>query len=233
MGLGFCLLRRFWPTISDVTQRLLDTAAQLQRMGASIEVLTSQGHVSWPKKIECFEIPIHRVDVAPVNPLRAIRYQRSLLAWIEKHAHRFQGFYFDAPDIEVAPILKSRGQMENCATCVRFDPLELQEASGEAWHPLPQAIDVCRRARVVITPRASAHQALVAKGIRANTIARVSDAIITLVPRQSEFRTNAKRILGEINHEFFLRAKDRMILCPGEISRKWNPELLVRDWSPC
>ena len=223
--------RRFWPSCSDSTQRLMSWARSLQARGASLTILTPRWHSSWSTRLDFHEMPVHRLEYAPTNPMRAARYSRGLADWVSKHCARFDVIYCDSSDLEAQIILTQVPGLHRPPVVIRFDPLELADGSDPRWQPGSRTLDACRRASIVVAPRADAHQRLRAIGIQETKIARIPDASIP-ISRTDLVRAAARNALADINHDLFVRSLDRVVVCPLELTRKSGVELLIRAIGP-
>lgn len=223
--------RRFWPSCTDSTQRLMDWARSLQSRGARFSILTARWHSSWSTRLDFREMPVHRLEYAPTNPLRAARYSRGLADWVSKHAGNFDVIYCDAADLEAQVILTQVPGLLRPPVVVRFDPLELAEGSDPRWQPGTRTLDACRRASIVVAPRADALQRLRAIGIQDIKIERIPD-LGAPINRSGNARAAARNALAEINHDLFVRSTDRVVACPLELTRKSGVELLIRAIGP-
>ncbi len=128
--------RRFWPSCSDGTQRLIAWAKSLQSRGANLSILTARWHSSWSPRLDFCEMPVHRLEFAPTNPMRAARYSRSLADWVSKHGSSFDVIYCDAADLEAQVILTQVPGLHRPPVVIRFDPLELGEAATRDGSPV-------------------------------------------------------------------------------------------------
>ena len=223
--------RRFWPSCSDGTQRLMSWARSLQARGASLSILTARWHSSWSTRIDFREMPVHRLEYAPTNPMRAARYGRGLADWVSKHCATFDVIYCDAADLEAQIILTQVPGLHRPPVVIRFDPLELADGSDPRWQPSARTLDACRRASIVIAPRADSHQRLRAIGIQDAKIERIPDMSIP-ISRTDMVRAAARNALADINHDLFVRSTDRVVVCPLELTRKSGIELLIRAIGP-
>jgi glycosyltransferase involved in cell wall biosynthesis len=209
--------RRFWPSCSDSTQRLMSWVRSLQARGAILTILTPRWHSSWSTRIDFCEIPVHRLEYAPTNPMRTARYGRGLSDWVSKHGSNFDVIYCDAADLEAQIILTQVPGLHRPPVVIRFDPLELGDGYDVRWQPGTRTLDACRRASIVVAPRPDAQQRLRAVGIQEAKIERISD--------------NCKA-LAEINHDLFVRSTDRVVVCPLELTRKSGVDFLIRAIGP-
>lgn len=223
--------RRFWPICTDSTQRLMSFANSLAACGTKIGVLSARWHSSWSPRIDIREMPIHRLELAPTNPLRSARYARSLVDWVTKHSAEYDLIYFDAAELEAQVILSQVKTPQRPPVVVRFDPLELAPGFEARWQPSSLTLDACRRADYVIAPRADALQRLKVAGILDHKIVRIADTP-NAVSRTDAVRAAARNALAGINHDLFVRSTDRVVVCPGELTRKWGVELLIRAIGP-
>ena len=128
--------RRFWPSSSDSTQRLMSWTESLHARGARVTVLTARWHSSWTTRIDFRELPIHRLEYAPTNPMRAARYGRRFRpTWVSKNNSHFDLIYCDAADLEAQIILTQVPGLNRPPVIVRFDPLELADGYDPRWQP--------------------------------------------------------------------------------------------------
>ncbi len=223
--------RRFWPICSDSTQRLLSWASALATHCSRVSVLSARWHNSWSPRIDVREMEVHRIELAPLNPLRTARYTRALVEWVSNHISEFDVIYCDAAELEAQAILSQVKNLQRPPVIVRFDPLELALGNEVRWQPSALTLEACRRADYVIAPRADALQRLKAAGILDHKIVRISDAQ-TAVTRTEAVRSAARKALADINHDLFVRGTDRVVVCPGELTQRGGVELLIRAIGP-
>ncbi len=223
--------RRFWPSCSDSTQRLMSWARSLQSRGANLSVLTPRWHSSWTTRIDFREMPVHRLEYAPTNPMRTARYGRGLADWVSKNGSNFDVIYCDAADLEAQIILTQVPGLRRPPVVIRFDPLELADGYDPRWQPGPRTLDACRRASIVVAPRADAQQRLRAIGIQETKVERIADSS-TPISRTDMVRAAARNALADINHDLFVRSTDRVVVCPLELTRKAGVEFLIRAVGP-
>lgn len=223
--------RRFWPSSSDSTQRLMSWTDSLQARGARITILTARWHSSWSTRIDFREMPVHRLEYAPTNPMRAARYARGLADWVSKNCANFDLIYCDSADLEAQIILTQVPGLHRPPVIVRFDPLELADGSDPRWQPSSRTLDAVRRAALIVAPRTDAYQRLRSIGILESKIERVPD-VNSPVSRTDMVRAAARNALADINHDLFVRAIDRVVVCPLELTRKAGVELLIRAIGP-
>ncbi len=223
--------RRFWPSSSDSTQRLVSWTSSLQSRSATVSILTARWHSSWSTRVDFREMPVHRLEYAPTNPMRAARYSRGMADWVSKNSANFDLIYCDSADIEANVILTQVAGLHRPPVIVRFDPLELADGCDPHWQPGTKTLDAVRRAALVVAPRADAYQRLRAIGIQESRIELLPD-LVPPVSRTEIARAAARNAVADINHDLFARSTDRVVVCPLELTRKAGAELLIRAIGP-
>lgn len=223
--------RRYWPHCADSSWRLMSWVSQLSRGGAKVTILSATWHKDWTQRIECREVPVFRIEHAPTNPLRTARYSRALSEWVISRLNDFDLIYCDAAELEAQVLLSQVPSLNRPPVVVRFDPLELSDGSDLNWHPNIRTEDACRRASLIIAPRADAHQRLKSMGIDESKIYRMLD-IPDVIERADLSRAAARNALADINHDLFVRGTDRVLIFAGELTRNWGAELLIRAVGP-
>jgi glycosyltransferase involved in cell wall biosynthesis len=223
--------RRFWPTSSDGTQRLLSLTSSLAAAGAQLSVLTARWHASWSSRIDFREMPVHRFEIAPTNPLRNARYSRGLAEWFTRNANQYDLVYCDAAELEAQILTSLQSGNQRLPVLVRFDPNELIEGSESRWQPGQKTIEACRRATNVVAPRSDAVQRLKSMGIADDKIIRIPDSTSPLT-RSDATRAAARNALADINHDLYVRSTDQVVVCFCEFSRRSGVDLLVRAIGP-
>ncbi len=223
--------RRFWPSSSDGTQRLMSWSSSLQAQGTSVSVTTARWHSSWSTRVDFREMPVHRLEYAPTNPMRAARYGRGLADWVSKNVANFDLIYCDAADLEAQVILTQVPGLHRPPVIVRFDPVELAEGYDARWQPGTRTLDAIRRASLIVVPRVDALQRLRAIGIQEDKIERIPDASAP-ISRTDLARAAARNAVADINHDLFVRSTDRVVVCPLELTRRAGVELLIRAIGP-
>ncbi|MCA9133931.1 MAG: glycosyltransferase family 4 protein [Planctomycetales bacterium] len=224
------ITRHFWPTTSDDTLRLQHWVRTLHGDGAEVTVLTPRWHVHWPRQIYLHEIPVLRLDHPPTSSLRMGRYTRQLGQWLAAAHDQFDVIYCDEAGLEAGVVL---GQMP-----ARQPPLVVRYASPAIDRPLaesrpsPRTVDILRRAAVVLVRDRAAHQHLLSLGIAGSSIVRAQQSLGNVYDRSPPARRNAREILSAVNHDLFVKSTDRVLVCPGELTRRWGVELLIRAVAP-
>ncbi len=224
--------RRYWPQANDSTYRLQAWCSAISRQGASVGILMPCWSSQWPRSLTCREIPIWRVEPPPTSPFRIGRYTRSVTTWIQERASQFDLILCDAADIEAEAIAAIPSSANMPPLAVRFDPVELSATYCRDAQIPARAFQVCRRARLVIAPRATALQRLIAAGIPATKIVRMPDYTIEQIPRNDALRHRARTILGSINQELFLRSIDQLMVCPTDMDQRWILDPMIQALGP-
>ncbi|QDV24708.1 glycosyltransferase family 4 protein [Aureliella helgolandensis] len=226
------LTRQFWPQTTDATLRLSDWAVELHQQGHRVHILSPRWHRSWPNRVQCLELPIQRIDAVPTSPLRVGKYLRAVADYIERECRDFDWIYCDSAEHEASACFARLPPSQRPPVVVRFDPPELHAQPDLRWQPSTMALEVCRKADLVIAPHAAAHQRLLSLGIVDSKILRAASFVARPIDRSKAARRVARQILSEINHDLFIRSTDRVVVCPGELSDSWNVELLIRALAP-
>ncbi|MCA9126349.1 MAG: glycosyltransferase [Planctomycetales bacterium] len=214
------LTRHFWPAATDEALRLHQFAHQLRSKGIEATIATPRWHSRWPSLIWVDEFPVFRIDHPPISSLRSGKYQRSVARFVETTKHQFDLVYCDSPDLEAAAVLDRVSRLERPATVVRYDSRILQ--------PSLLNLDVLRKADLVMADGAIAHKQLLGFGLSGPQIYRCEAQQWQELDRSAEARRIARRMLGEINHDLFVRSADRVVVCPGALSEGWCIDLLIR-----
>lgn len=217
------IARHFWPATNDDTLRLFYWTQQLVGQGAAVTVVTPRWHNSWPRRVVCDGVTVIRLDHPPSHSLRFGSYGRQLSQWLNSCGD-FDLVYCDSSDADAATVLS---QIERTApVVVRFTEL------AEGPKALVKALEVCRRANLVLVNTHSAQKVLLAAGIQRPFICRTGQVLGTRFDRSPEARRLARKVLGDCNHDLFARTQDRVLVCPGELSRDWGVLELLRELSP-
>lgn len=228
--------RHYWPSTSDRTLRLRAWVKQLHQQGYQPTIATPRWHTSWPSRIVCDDIAVERLDAPPTSELRSSRYGRELAAWVAHQLQHIDFIYCDAADGDAYALVTQRPKNIRTPIVVRFDPRELQTAANSprigAWRPSPKTMEACRRATAVVVPSSFAHQQLLSAGCEPSIIHRVPDAVGRKLDRSPAARTAARMILANINHDLFVRTQDKVLVCPGELTRQWGIDLLINALAP-
>ncbi len=223
--------RRYWPSCSDSTQRLLHWVSALRNSGVQLTVLTAKWHSSWSSRIDVQEIPVYRVEMAPTNPLRNARYCRAIQDWIHQHANRFDLIYCDAADLEAQVVTNAAASSHRLPVVIRYCPIELTNGWDLRWQPGARTLDACRKATAIVVPRADALQHVKSIGIDDRKIYRVVDNT-SAVARTDVQRAASRNALAEVNHDLYVRGSDRVVVCLCEFHRRAGLDSLVRVMGP-
>lgn len=228
--------RHYWPSTTDRTLRLRAWVKQLSQQGYQPAIATPRWHTSWPSRIVCEDIAVERIDAPPTSELRSSRYGRELAAWATQQLEHTDFIYCDAADGDAYALVTQLPKNSRTPVVVRFDPRELASAATlpriGAWRPSPKTMEACRRATAVVVPSSFAHQQLLAAGCEPSIIHRVPDAVGNKLDRSSASRTAARMSLANINHDLFVRSHDKVLVCPGELTREWGIDLLINALAP-
>lgn len=213
------LTSRFWPIVNDQTQRLLDWAIALKRHGHLVEIATPRWHKSWPQRIDCFEIPVHRLPDPPIGPLRISRYGKRVAEFLNSREGALDFVYCDSPGYEASGALSKYSSSERSRVVVRFQPKELLASPDPLkWRPSGQVLEVLRKADVLMTGSAVAHQRLLSIGLADAKILRDTSVVGAIVDRTSVARRQARAALAGINGDLYVKADDRVVVCPADLS---------------
>jgi glycosyltransferase involved in cell wall biosynthesis len=226
------IARHYWPTTTDQTLRLRQWVSRLQREGYEVVVASPRWHDSWPRRVFFDNTHVFRIDHPPITQLRTSRYWRSLIQWVVREQSNFECIYCDSADGDAHALLTQLPRNQQPPILVRFDPQELSQGSVGLWQTSPRCADVCRRSAAVIVPNAAAHQQLLAMGVSKARIHRVADLPASMVDRSPSARSTARSILVNTNHDLYVRSQDRVVVCPGELTRDWGVDFLVDALEP-
>lgn len=225
------IARQFWPATNDDTLRLFHWIQHLRSLGAETVVATPRWHRSWPRSVVCDGISIQRIDYPPTHALRWGRYSRQLALWIASVASDFDAIYCDSAESETATIF--------CLPEVQHLPFTLRYSCPlPTVQPVPPtSIDskiliLARRASVVLVADAASERQLLAAGISKSKIVRGAQSFGSCYDRCTQARSRARQILGDANHDLFARSQDRVVVCPGELTREWHVMHLIHELAP-
>lgn len=221
--------RRFWPLANDNMWRVLSLAGALQTAGWQAQILTAQWHSAWPEQVELRDLHVHRLPPSPSTPFRSRRYTRLLCDWIAHHESLFDCVVVDAVEDD-ALALTARASSDSPPVIVRFDAALSGGPLRERLHQ--RVVSACRQAAHVVVPHDHARRELVGAGVPLNKISVVPDGPYPRFNRDESSRSQARRALAEINYELFLRADDRLCICPCELTKQAGLDLLVRGLGP-
>ena len=224
------IARHFWPATTDDTLRLFDWIKHLRSLGADTVVATPRWHRSWPRSVVCDGVSIQRIDHPPNHALQWGRYSRQLAQWIASVASDFDAIYCDSAESETATIF---GLPE-----VQRLPLMLRYSCPVPTEPAPptsidsKTLILARRASVVLVADVASERQLLAAGIIKSKIVRTPQSLGSCYDRSSQARSRARQILGDANHDLFARSHDRIVVCPGDLTRQWHVMQLIRELAP-
>ena len=221
--------RRFWPLANDNMWRILHLAGALQHAGWQPQIVTAQWHSAWPEQVEVRDLRITRLAPSPTTPFRLKRYTRAVCDWVSQHSATIDCAIVDAME-EEAVSLTAGPIAELVPIIVRYDTAA---SGGPLMGRIHQHIvTACRQAAHVVVPHEHARRELVAAGIAIGKISLVPDGPAQRIERGDTPRALARRALAEINYELFLRAEDRLCICPCEMNKQAGMDLLIRTLGP-
>ena len=209
--------------------RMLSLASALQTAGWQAQILTAQWHSAWPEQVELRDLPVHRLGPSPSTPFRSRRFTRAVCDWIVRHGASFDLLVVDAIE-EDALALTARDSEDAPPVFVRYDTAASGGPLVERLHQ--RVVTACRQAAHVMVPHEHALRELVAADVPLEKISIVSDGPYPRYDRGTMSRSQARRALADINYELFLRAEDRLLICPGEMTRHAGLDLLIRALGP-
>ena len=225
------IARHFWPVTNDDTLRLYHWVQHLRELGAEVRVATPRWHNRWPRQIVCDGVTVQRIDYPPTHSLRMGRYARQLGNWLEQVAGEFDAIYCDAIDLEAAAVLNTP-QLTHLPLMVRY-AAPLTGSVDEALVPLPaKTLALCRQANMILAADVRSQQQLLAAGLPRQIVVRKPQIHGCCYDRRPEARRRARQMLGEINHDLFARSQDRVVVCPGELTRQWRVIELIHELAP-
>lgn len=220
------ITRHFWPATNDDSLRLVHWTQSLCRQSTDVTVATPRWHASWPRRIICDGVRVERIDGPPTHKLRLISYTRHLSQWLAERVGEFDLIYFDSHTADTGAILTQLNQAAGAPVVVRY------VEHDNLTQPNSKSLETCRRANLVLTNSPTAQQQLVAAGVARCGIVRGSQVSGAGYQRTAETRRAARQILADVNHDLFARSQDRVLVCPGELSRAWGVPELIRELSP-
>lgn len=226
------IARHYWPMTNDQTLRLRQWVSRLQREGYEVVVASPRWHASWPRQVFFDNTHVFRIDHPPTTQLRTSRYWRSLIQWVVRELASFDCIYCDAADGDAYALLTQLPKNQQPPILVRFDPQEMSQSLTGPWQPTSRCTEVCRRAAAVIVPNAAAHQQLLLMGVSKSSIHRALDLPGSMVDRSPSARSAARSILVNVNHDLYVRRQDRVVVCPGELTRDWGVDFLIDALEP-
>ena len=225
------IARHFWPATNDDTLRLYHWVQHLRGLGAEVKVATPRWHNNWPRQIVCDGVVVQRIDYPPTHSLRVGRYTRQLRNWLASVSADFDAVYCDSLELEASAVANTQE--------LKHLPLILRYASPQAGHAdqlpatLPsKSLALCRRANLVLAADAVSQQQLLAAGLPRQSIVRLPQVRGRCYDRQPDARRRARQVLSEINHDLFTRGQDRVVICPGELTREWRVIELLHELAP-
>jgi hypothetical protein len=223
------VMRRFWPLANDNVSRWLSLSGALQNAGWQVQILTAQWHSAWPEQVTLRDMRVNRVGPSPTTPFRAKRYARSVSDWLAKNATAFDCIVIDGSEDEVLT-LTAHPSKDLPAVIVRYDSYEGVGPLVERQRARAQM--ACQQAALAVVPHEHARRELIAAGVPNSRIVYAPDGPLCKFSRDEHSRSQARRALADINHDLFLRAEDRLCICPSELTKNAALELLVRTLGP-
>lgn len=221
--------RRFWPMANDNMWRISSLGSALQAAAWNVQVLTAQWHSAWPAEVSLREFSVHRLAPSPTTPFRSRRFTRATCDWVARHGSQLDCLIVDATEEDALP-LTARSSSDGPPVIVRYDSVP---GSGPLLERLRErVITACRQAALVVVPHEHARRELVAADVPLKKIRLIPDGPVPHYDRGAMSRGQARRALADINYELFLRADDRLLICPSELTRQAGVETMVRALGP-
>jgi glycosyltransferase involved in cell wall biosynthesis len=216
--------RRFWPLAGDDAWRWLNLASGLQAAGYAPRILTAQWHAAWPASVELRDLGVHRIGPSPSTSFRSRRYTRAVCAWIIDHAPQLRCVVIDAQEEDAQAVVECCADLR-IPSIVRY---QRDDYSLILWQQQQsRRLMVCRRATLTVTPSEQGMRDLASLDLPADRRVVIPDGPLQVFERGIENRLAARRALADINYELFLRAEDRLIVCPAEFNRRSALDYLI------
>ncbi|MEO8271697.1 MAG: glycosyltransferase [Aureliella sp.] len=225
------IARHFWPATNDDTLRLYHWVQHLRGLGAEVQVATPRWHNAWPRRIVCDGVSVQRIDYPPSHTLRMGRYSRQLGNWLAKVAGEFDAVYCDTIELEAAAVLNTP-QLAHLPLMLRYAAPSAGIAMDTPASVPAKTLALCRRATTVLAADVRSQQQLLAAGLPRASIVRTAQIHGRCYDRSPEARRRARQLLSEINHDLFARGHDRVVVCPGELTREWHVLELIHELAP-
>ncbi len=207
--------RRFWPHGSlDNASHSIQLATDLQRQGATVEILTPRYAASWAKEFYFREMPIHRPAIAPRSDWSMGRYTRHLTKWLREQSERYDVVLVDGAREETIAAIDARSTT-NRPVIVRTG-MQDQQSDFDWWHS-SRSGQRCGQATgsadAIITHSSVGHRELLGRSIANERITRINVGVPALQPPSQTMRVEARRALSAINRDLHAPIDEPIAIC--------------------
>lgn len=219
------IARHYWPTTTDATLRLRSWTAELAADNWEVTVATPKWVSRWPASLVCDQVRLVRIADAPSSSFRFRKFARNVLALTSQFARASDVIYCDEPDLAAHAIVTQQPAKRRERVLVRYS--DSPQTSRPQQQPEQRVLDVLRRADKLIVDSATDHRRLLSLGIMEANILRVASSSGALLERDTQSRHNARRILGNANHDLFTKSTDRIVVVQSDFRSESDLRFLV------
>ena len=215
--------RHYWPHLSiDVANRTVRLADGLARAGVDVEILTPRYASSWPNQICHREIVVHRPAAAPRSEWSMGRYMRHVENWLREHALNYDILYSATMREESAIVVES-ARRANLVSVVHHGGVG---PNADATYIAPlrhrrRLSAAIQAADAIVVSRASAHQAMIASGYRADRIHRIASGIVPgkgIAGRDAVSRSRSRQALAAVNGDLATNHDSMVLVAVGPMN---------------
>lgn len=221
--------RRFWPHGGYTeAMRLTKLAADLNRRGIHVEVVTPQYSATWSQQFRLGDLTIHRPVLAPKSEWGVARYTRHLTQWLRGKCQSFDAVFVDSIREEaIAAIEATRAANlgskpgSTCRTILRLGGNG--DISDDLWWASHRASRRCavigRMADHVIVSDAAQARILLKHHYDAAKIHRIGSGIENGPNRTAAAVASARKSLASVNSDLLTDANSWVLLTTARMSR--------------
>jgi hypothetical protein len=198
--------RKYWPVVDEACMRLMHWIDHWKSLGVEVQIVTARWNKAWPTQANLRGVQVHRLVPPPNSQWNEGAFQRSLAAWIQKHAASFDAVYFDAADGLLATFIAKCKNLQ--LPVIARVPSDFQlSARPRGFGAMTPSVDnALRQCHALVTPSTNTSRLLAEQGIRPSNISVIPDLVSLRIHRSKEDREFA-------GHALFHASSDLVI--PG------------------
>jgi glycosyltransferase involved in cell wall biosynthesis len=224
--------RRYWPLASGAATIMAELAAELPAHGIEATVVTPRWDSVWPAEMHHRGTRVVRLPISTNRPWLNLRYAWTLSAWLRRHAGEFDIVYVSELKHDAAAAMTAARQ-RGYRVALRAENSGL---TGDCHWQLNATLgrrikQHCFAADAFVAPSPTIERELIAAGYARDRIHAVVSGVRSALPRTTEWRAQARSVLGELGQDMKLPADSPLLVFVGRITEDKGLSGLLQAWS--